>query len=176
MMQIRPYLFGSLLLLSLGWHACRPAGDEGFRELVREITETEQQLAQRQDTVGSAAATAELVRRTLVLAERFPADTLVPDWLFREAKNCMGMEAHDGAVRLWEKIWTQYPTHRHAPVALFMHAFTLDNVHGNVEQAALHYGELVARYPDTEVARQARQLLEVIDLTPEELVRRFQGE
>jgi hypothetical protein len=169
-------LFLYLLVLAGGWQSCQPADDSGFRGLVAEIEGKDRKLAQLRDTTGTGPIVADLTRQCLALADRFPKDTLVPDLLFREAKNLMGKEAHDYALSLWEKIWTQYPAHRYAPVALFMQAFTLDSVHRDVEQAALHYGELIARYPETEVARQARRLLEVVDLSPEELVRHFQGE
>ena len=65
------------------------------------------------------------------------------------------------AIELWGYVWRWTPEHPRAPEALFYQGFVMDTRYGDYVLAMRYYDKLLARYPDHELAAQARQLREV---------------
>ncbi|MEK7256827.1 MAG: tetratricopeptide repeat protein [Bacteroidota bacterium] len=163
-------------LLFLSLTACQ-SGKTGSNQdqLKAEIQNLEAQLLQGGgDVAKNQEAALQLVEKTFAYAETFPSDTLTPTLLFKAGEVARGAQEYGKAVQLWGEVWRTYPNHRHAPMALFLQGFTFDTDLRDVDMAKKYYNQFLHSFPQDSLAGQVKQLLAVVEKSPEELVKEFE--
>jgi TolA-binding protein len=115
----------------------------------------------------------EMVEKCQQFALASPKDTMSPSYLFTGGEVARSIKRYEDAINMFSKVEANYPDHERAPMALFMKAFTYEENLRNSEQAKKSYEEFLVKYPNHQLTEQVMQLIAVIGLSPEELIKRF---
>jgi tetratricopeptide (TPR) repeat protein len=149
--------------------ACKTSNQR--EKLLKEI-ETEQQ-----NLFGSFEFTMEkgqqLMDLYLAFADEFPQDSLTPEFLFRCADVAANSKQELYAITLYKRIYEEYLEHALRPIALLNQALAYDNM-GNAASAKPLYEQFLVMFPDNPYISDVQQLLEMVDLSPEEWLLRMQ--
>lgn len=114
------------------------------------------------------------------LLNDFPDDTLAPITTLRLASiyqnklvtNITESNSLDKAVRLFYSIHERYPDSKQSPIGLFMAGFIQANELKDFDAATKTYNLFLEKYPDHELATSAREELDNMGLTPEEILKK----
>lgn len=106
-------------------------------------------------------------------AGRFPDDPKTPGYIFKAAELANGLEKHEQAITNFELLITKYPEYEKVPQALFLQAFIYDNSINDDAKAKIYYEKFLSKYPDHELAKDAKISIEQLGKTDEELIEEF---
>lgn len=123
--------------------------------------------------VDSTAVT-ELLGAYQNFATRYPEDSLAPDYLYKAAGLAVGFNRGVQAVEIYESIIKSYPSYKKVPECYFMEAFTYENTIGNIGMANRYYNFFLAKFPEHDLADDAKAALKFLGKSPEEMVREFE--
>lgn len=104
-----------------------------------------------------------------------PYDTLSAEYLFRAANVAKSMHDGEGAVKLYDRVAKEFPNWRRLPDVMYLKAFTIDSEMDRKGEAATAYREVIAKYPDHPFAKDAKAMIDNLQYTDEELIKRFQA-
>jgi tetratricopeptide (TPR) repeat protein len=108
--------------------------------------------------------------------EKNPKDTAnVVKHLYKVGELAKAVGLFGNSIKLWGQIQREYPLHPKAGDALFMQAFTFENDLQDKDSAKKYYMDFLKRFPDHSFANDAKQLLSMIDKSPEELIKEFEA-
>ncbi len=159
-------IFYILWLLPLVITACK-------QDLGSEIASLESQLASANEMDPKLAR--ELIDKYKQQASLLNNETS-STWLFRAGQVANGIKDYTQAILLWEEVLKQYPGSDEAPGALFSQAFTYDYYIKNTDKARQLYQDFIDRYPQDELAAQARVSIENLGKSPEEMLQQITGQ
>jgi N-acetylmuramoyl-L-alanine amidase len=108
-------------------------------------------------------------------AQRFPTNEHAPKALAMAGRLTQQQGDNAGAIRQYERLLVTYPGSQYGDEAQFMIGFIYEENLGDLESAKEAYQKVIDRYPDSELAASARQLLPHVGKAAEEWVR-FQEE
>lgn len=86
--------------------------------------------------------------------------------------NITPIESNEKAVSYYRSIFEKFPEHEIAPVSLFMAGFILANELKKFDEATQTYNLFLKEFPDHELAASTREELEVMGLSPEEILKK----
>lgn len=174
-MRNHPVLFALLLALSA---AC--GGGEAPPASPPEATvdEARTRIRAQEDTLFSKMVfdrrgALELRSVYLAFAERFPLDTLVPEYLFRAASVSRSLGEPEETLKLYDRVIKNFPSWSKIADAYYLRAFTIDSDLGRKGEAKTAYEEVIQRFPEHKFAADAKQMIENLQYTDEELIERF---
>lgn len=105
----------------------------------------------------------------------FPEDKRVPEFLFKAGEVCSAINASDGAIEYFERLYTEFPKNDKAIFAMFLHAFVLENQTKDLTKAKAKYEEVIKTYPGTQQALDAKASIEHLGKSPEDLIKEFEA-
>ena len=76
-------------------------------------------------------------------------------------------------MKVYDRIISNYPGWRRLADTYYLRAFTLDNDLDQKGDAKTAYEEVISRYPDHPFARDAKQMIENLQYTDEQLIEKF---
>ncbi len=114
------------------------------------------------------------------LANEYPESKLAPDALVKEAalyhdnkvKNISKEESLKKSVEIFKSVAEKYPRNEQAPQSLFMAGFIYANELNNYDEATKIYNLFLEKYPDNELASSAKDELDNMGLTPEQILKK----
>ena len=112
----------------------------------------------------------------LAYAAEHPLDSLAPEYIFRAAQVSTGLDKNERAIKLYDRIIRNYPGWVKIPETRFMKGFTYDNHMDQKGAAKQAYEELIYEHPDHELAAQAKQLIDNMQFSDEELIKKWKEE
>ncbi len=171
------YKFYSCLALILCLVACQ-SEQQKQSQMRAEIKKLERQLTTKMDTSTfqlDSKIAKELVEKSEAYAATFPKDSSSADVLFRAADMARGARNFGKAIQLWGNVHDNFPNYARTPDALFLQAFTFENDLGDKETAKRYYEKFLQMYPQNPIAEQVKQLLSMLDKSPEEMIKAFQA-
>ncbi len=142
--------------------------------LLDEIAQFEKVLLQEGDATKEKETAMAMVEKCEQYASAFPNDSATPNLLFKAADVARGAKDYGKAVQLWGQLWRTYPGHPQAPMALFLQGFTFDSDLQDVKMASKYYTEFLGKYPEDSLAAQVKQLLQVVETSPSDLIKQFE--
>ncbi len=107
--------------------------------------------------------------------EKHPNDSSAVKLLYKSGELAKSVGLPGLAIRMWGIIQREYPKDPKAGDALFMQAFTFENDLHDIDSAKKYYNDFLARFPSHQFADDAKQLLLLIDKSPEELIHEFEA-
>lgn len=87
-------------------------------------------------------------------------------------KNLSVRESLEKSVQIYRQVYDDYPNSIQAPTSLFMSAFILANELQKYHLAEVSYQLFLQKYPNHELANSAREELNNLGLSPEEILKR----
>ena len=122
----------------------------------------------------------EAVNSYETLINVYPDDILAPDATARLAsiyqnkqlKNIEEIQSIQKSVQLFRSIYDKYPNSEQAPMGLFMAGFVQANDLHDYDAASETYKLFLKTYPDHELATSAKEELDNMGLTPEEILKK----
>jgi len=114
------------------------------------------------------------------LIKDYPEDVLAPEAIVRLAtiyqnklvKNISENESLLKALELFKSVYDKYPNSEQAPMGLFMAGFVQANELQDYDGATETYNTFLQSYPDHELAASAKEELDNMGLTPEEVLQK----
>ena len=107
-------------------------------------------------------------------AEKTKNDLEAAEKLFLAAKEYQGaVKDPQKAVELIEKLEKGYPEYGKMPEALFYLGFIYENELKDMEKAEKYYKKVIEKYPDHRFAEQAKAAIELLGMSPEEVIEQF---
>ncbi len=141
-------------------------------ELSTKIDSLENVLFGQEVNVDREVA-AQLLQSYIKYTDTYPADDRSADYLYKGAGIARGVGVHSRALKMYQKILSDYPEFEKQPETYFLIAFTYDNDLKEIDQAKSAYQEVIQKFPEHEFAEQSKERLKTIDLTDEELIELF---
>jgi TolA-binding protein len=112
------------------------------------------------------------------LIKEYPQSDLAPEALYKLAliyqnkmdKTLSEKECLQKSVEVYRNIYDKYPQNKNAAKALFMSGFILANELHNYDKATETYNLFLQKYPDNDLALSAKEELEHMGLSPEQIL------
>src|SRR5210317_22520 len=128
----------------------------------------------REDNITEAVISYE------TLVKDYPEDVLAPEATVRLAtiyqnklvKNISENESLQKSLKLFKSIYEKYPSSEQAPMGLFMAGFVQANELQDYDGATETYNTFLKDYPDHELVASAKEELDNMGLTPEEVLQK----
>ncbi len=128
----------------------------------------------QEDYDMSAPATAMLIKDYNRYAELFIGDKeKAPEYLYKVAALSRAVKLPSKALKVYDKILTDYPGYERNPEVAFLMAFTYDEDLKEVELAREAYQEVIEKYPGDMWAKQAEERLKTLGMSDDELIKSF---
>jgi len=114
------------------------------------------------------------------LVNEYPESKLAPEALVKEAtlyhdykaKNIFKEEPLRKAAEIFRSVAEKYPESKQGPQSLFMAGFIYANELQDYDEATKTYNFFIEKYPDNELAASAKDELENMGLSPEEILKK----
>lgn len=167
-----PIILLALALLAACGSNEAPKEDPRVAEAARRIRTMEDSLFDNPmfDRKGAQA----LLDVYLAFEKANPADTLAPEYAFRAAGLQKALGDPQAGIAIYDRIIHNYPHWRRLPDTYYLKAFTIDNDLHQKGEAKMAYEEVITRFPDHRFAADAKQMIENLQYTDEELIERFE--
>ncbi len=104
-----------------------------------------------------------------------PGDTMSAEYLFRAANVAKSMHDGEEGLKLYDRIIREFPSWRRLPDVYYLKAFTIDSELGHKGEALTAYQEVIGRFPDHAFAKDARAMMDNLQYSDEELIKRFEA-
>ena len=122
----------------------------------------------------------EAINNYQIVVNQFPKTQQAPEALFQIAtlyqnkmiENLSDVESFKKAEETFRQVFNLYPDYKEAPKALFLSGFILANDLKNYESATSTYNLFLQKYPDHELASAAREELENMGLSPDQILQK----
>ena len=100
-------------------------------------------------------------------ADKYPKDSLAPQYLMKAADVQSNVLHTERAVELFDRIIQDYPDFDEVPMCYFLKGNALE-LNSQMDEAKAAYEEFLAKYPDHYMAEQTRKMLPLIYMSNEE--------
>lgn len=105
----------------------------------------------------------------------FPSDTLAPVFLFKAASMAMSSGQYQRALSFYDNIQSKYPDFKQIPDCIFVQGFIYDTYLKDTAKAHAKYLEVVNKYPNNNLAPQAKAAINALGKSTEELMQEFEA-
>lgn len=179
------YVFVFALSLFIVSCSNEPAGTEavkGDRESLGKSEKAEylKNLRNLEAQLYTASKFDETVALSMVnqyadFAKNFPEDSLAPECLFKAGEISSSLRQGSQAIHFFRSVCEKYPTYQKVHYALFLQAFVYETQMNDQEKARSIYNEVIEKYPNEQVAVDAKASIQNLGKSDEELIREFEA-
>ena len=141
----------------------------------KRIKRLEKQAFSTENAITSELA-GDLVSAYCDFADENPTDAKAPEYLFKAVDVSMNLNEPQRTISIIDRMLKEYPNYPRTQAALFIKAFIYEMRYNNLEMAKKIYEQYLETYPNGEFAEDCRASIENLGLTPEELVKKFEGQ
>lgn len=103
----------------------------------------------------------------------FPKDSLAPDYLFKAGEIATAAKKYKQALVHYQTITSKYPEYKYFKESLYLQGFLLDNFLNDDAGAKTIYEEVIAKYPATNYANDAKAAINNLGKSDEQLIEEF---
>ncbi|MBO4599718.1 MAG: tetratricopeptide repeat protein [Bacteroidales bacterium] len=159
MKKIALLTFAALLMVS-----CGPSREDRIN-----------QIEDFEDSIFESAIAADpevadqLTALYVAFADKYPNDSLSPEYLMKAAEVQGNVLHSDRAVELFDRVIADYPDFNEVPMCYFLKGNALE-LNSQIDEAKAAYEEFLEKYPDHYMAEQTRIMLPRIGMSPEEML------
>lgn len=159
-----------VLLLIAGFFVGCNSNDPAKR-----IEKLEEQVLSTDKAIDPVVAS-DLVSAYCDFADANPDDAMTPEYLFKAVDVSMNLNEPQRTIYIIDKLVKEYPDYPRTQAALFIKAFIFETRYNNLDMAKKIYEQYLSMYPNGDFAESCRASIENLGLTPEELVKKFEGQ
>ena len=165
---MRVVLLSLLMLLVL--NAC----DTKQQTDLKSLLELENKLMQVEDAVANQTLAKDVLVAYDEFTRAYPDAEQIPELLFKSGEVLKGLGAHLKSAKAFHKVHTQFPYAKVAPIALFHQAHCFEALDQYLT-AKNTYEDFIERYPNHPYVSQAKEMIQILNLSDEELIQKFQN-
>lgn len=143
-----------LLVLTVFVSSCDRRGS-----MVKQIEKMENDLKADTNAMPGAEKVKAVQALYFEFADKFPTDTLSPEYLFKAADLSIFLRDYTTTIGLYDRLLTEHQNYSKLPQALFMKAFVYDQYIQDPMKASEFFRQFISLYPDHELADDASQAL-----------------
>jgi len=143
--------------------------------MISEIQSLENEFS-KEEFIPDKGVAIKLIDLYTEFSEKYPEHEQTADYIFKAGSLCMSVNFPTKAVEFFDKIINNYPDYERHPESYFMKAFVYDSQLNNLPLARQSYEALIEKYPEHELAEQARQLIPLLGKNLEEIIDGFEKE
>ena len=125
------------------------------------------------DSIFSPKAIEDLKTAYLDFAGKYPDDELSPEFIFKSAQRCNAIAQHEQAIKLFQSIIDKYPKSKRCEEALFLQGYIYENSMKDLAKAKETYTKFLEKYPNNELADDAKLAIQNLGKSPEEIFESF---
>lgn len=107
--------------------------------------------------------------------EKYPADSLSPQYLYNAARLLVQLKQAREAVELLGKFEKNYTSHKLLPEVIFFRGFVEETELQDIQAAQKTYVKFLQKFPDHLYAEQVRFSLQYLGIEPQKLVEQFKS-
>lgn len=107
-------------------------------------------------------------------ASYFPDEKKSPEYLFKAGELANSMQLPQPALGYLNRLMNKYPNYKNAPYALFMQGMIYDDQLKDTANARKIYQQVIVKYPESQLAKDAEASIYNLGKSVEELVREFE--
>lgn len=107
-------------------------------------------------------------------ASYFPDETKSPEYLFKAGELANSLQLAQPALSYLGRVMSKYPNYKNAPYALFMQGMIYDDQLKDTANARKIYTQVIQKYPESQLAKDAEASIKNLGKSVEELVREFE--
>ena len=144
--------------------ACGPSR----QDRIVQIEDFEDSLTESAIVVDSAAAE-QLTNLYVEFADKYPSDSLAPQYLMKAADMQSNVMNTERAVALFDRIIENYPDFDQLPICYFLKGNAYES-NRQFEEAKAAYQVFVDKFPDHFMAEQTRKMIPLVGMSPEEML------
>ena len=157
MKKISILAFAALLMV-----ACGPSREER----INQIEDFEDSIFE--SAIAADPETADqLTALYVAFADKYPNDSLSPEYLMKAADAQSNVLHTERAVTLFERVINDYPDFEEVPMCYFLKGNALE-LNSQIDEARAAYEEFIEKYPNHFMADDARRMLPIIGMSDEE--------
>jgi len=101
---------------------------------------------------------------------KFPEDGLSVEYLFKCARINISLRDGNAAIKDFTNLINRYPESEYAPQAYYYIAFVYEDVIYDIVAAEVAYNDFIEKYPEHELANDARRSIKYLGKSPEEIL------
>lgn len=116
----------------------------------------------------------EAIQAYTAYSQQYTKDSMAPEYLFKAADLYRLKGKPEKALDIYETIHSKYSDYRKAPHSLFLQGFVYENETGQIKKAEKKYSTFIEKYPEHDLADDARFSLKNLGKTPEQIIDDFQ--
>lgn len=107
-------------------------------------------------------------------ASFFPDEAKSPEYLFKAGELANSMQMPQPALKYLSNVVTKYPNYKNVPFALFMEGMIYEDQLKDTASARKLYQEIIVKYPETQMAKDAQASIQNLGISAEDLIRSFE--
>jgi len=107
-------------------------------------------------------------------ASYFPDETKSPEYLFKAGELANSLQLSQPALTYLSRVMNKYPNYKNAPYALFMQGMIYDDQLKDTANARKVYQQVIEKYPDSQLAKDAKASINNLGKSVEDLVKEFE--
>lgn len=105
--------------------------------------------------------------------EKFPDDSLTPDFLFKAGEVATANLQYKQAVGYYKGLATRFPDYKYKEEAWYLQAHIWDNFLNNDDSARVIYEAVIQKFPSSHYAQDAKAAIQNLGKTDEQLIEEF---
>lgn len=164
---MKKLIFPILLVSNLFiWSACNTGGAGSFDEQVMQAKEAYTSV---KNAMPDSVTTKNLIVAYENYVKNAPKDEKSAEYLFNTGQLYQQLHDFETAVGVFDSVYHRYPQSAKAPNALFLMAMSYKDNLSDTSKAKQYYTEFLQKFPEHELADDAKVLLENIGKTDEQM-------
>lgn len=152
--------------------ASEAAAKEEFKAEIKEIEKVIKQTSGK----NAKSHTERLANRLIAFADEFPKDSLAPEMIFKAGNVYIGLGEYNKAISFFDRAAKHYPEYIKRPELVYMSGFVYDYHLSQKGKAKEYYERVIAEYPNHIFAKDAKQAIENLSMSDEDLIRKFEAQ
>ncbi|MBN8697548.1 MAG: tetratricopeptide repeat protein [Bacteroidetes bacterium] len=105
--------------------------------------------------------------------EKFPDDSLTPDFLFKAGEVATANMQYKQAVGYYKGLTNRFPDYKYKEEAFYLQAHIWDNFLNNDDSARVIYEMVIQKFPTSHYAEDAKAAIQNLGKTDEQLIEEF---
>lgn len=142
------------------------------QEQIAQIKTLEAQIHDAEEVDNTLAN--EAIKLYSDFATAFPDDTLAPEYLFKAGEVATAAKKYKRALDFYQVITQKYPQYKHTMQSLYLQGFLFDNFLNDDASAKTVYEEIIAKYPNTTYAKDAKSAIDNLGKSDEQIIKEFE--
>ncbi|MCX7696350.1 MAG: hypothetical protein N2Z72_01490 [Bacteroidales bacterium] len=147
---------------------------ENRSDLLQKINSNETLIRQKfKENIVDSTLMKQLVNQYQTYVDRYPEDSLSPQFLYNASRLLVVLKQPMSAVELLKKFEKKYSSHVLLPEVLFFRGFVEENELRDFQAAKQSYIKFLHKFPNHMYAEQVRLALQYLGVDPQKIIEQF---